>query len=325
MKFLSSALAAGAALALSLPGEAAAQSITMPQDPASLDPEIIVKGERPLTPKEIGNAVDHLTRRTGLFAAIARFETPVCVLVIGLGERADEKIAARIRENVAAVGLQVAKSPKCRPNAIMIITNDMQGTFDSIYHKRQFLIGLPDLREYSLITLKAQLRDKKPAVSWSTLGFGALQNGALLAGQPQSAGFWGWNASRGAPLGGNLRDSAVLLVDFQRLNGVHVHQLADFATVHLLGSPRTATDPANAGVPTILSLFEEGPSKAPQRLTTFDRAYLCGLYRIRTRARNEVVNLASNARMKQNMLDVYDSECVRVGAPHLGAASAPGK
>jgi hypothetical protein len=305
---------------------AAAQSITMPQDPASLDPEIIVQGERPLTPKEIDKATDHLTRRTGLFAPIARFEAPVCVLVIGLGDPADEKIAARIRENVAAVGLAVASSPKCSPNAMLVITNDMQGTFDSIYHKRPFLIGVPAAREYSLITLRAQLRDKKPAISWATFGFGALQNGALLTGQPQSGSFWGWNASSGAPpLGGNTRDSAVLLVDFQRLNGVHVHQLADFATVHLLGSPRTATDPANAGVPTILSLFEQGPKQAPQRLTTFDRAYLCGLYRIRARGINEVVTLASNTRMKQNMLDVYNSECVRVGAPHTVPASAPGK
>jgi hypothetical protein len=140
-------------------------------------------------------------------------------------------------------------------------------------------------------------------------------NASLAATQPQAGSFWGWNTGQMPSVGAAARGMAVVLIDAKRINGVRVHQLADFATVHLLGSPRAATNASEAGVPTILSLFDDDPKRAPQRLTTFDRAYLCGLHRIRVRGTNTTVNLALNTRMKQNMLDVYDSECVRVGAP----------
>ncbi len=277
--------------------------------------QIIVEGERPLAPKEIGKAVEHLTRRTGLFDPIARFETPLCVMVAGLGEQLDEAVAARIKENVRAVGLHLEKKADCQPNAITIFSNDPQATFEIIRNKRSWILGWPIEREYSLITLKAQLRDKKPAVSWSIYGPWMQDNASLVATQPQGGSFWGWNTGRMPSVGGGSRGLAVVLIDAKRLNGTRIHQLADFATVQLLGSPRTATRASEAGVPTILSLFDGDPKHAPQRLTTFDRAYLCGLHRLQQRGSNMVVNLVVNTRMKQNMLDVYDTECVAVGAP----------
>jgi hypothetical protein len=315
MKMRWSVMALGAAALLPVTAASAQEASAADKDEADRIAEIIVEGERRLERKEISKAVDHLTRRTGLFAGIARFETPLCVLVIGLGEPFDEKIAARIRENVQGI-VPLDKRANCRPNAITIITADPEEMFSAIYHKRQFLIGAPAAREYSINTVKRQLREGEPAISWSVFGnvwTGA--NGALLAGQPAGGGFWGWQSAQMPASGGNMRASAVVLLNAKKLNGIHVNQLADFATVHLLGSPRTATNPSEAGVPTILSLFEDGPERAPQRLTTFDRAYLCGLYRIKQRGSNLAVNLVLNSRMKQNMIDVYDSECVRVGAP----------
>lgn len=340
MTMLSSALALGAAMALSL-SAAQAQDTAAPATPATATPDttppaaaaaadqgaagdeadealrrqIIVEGERRLEPEEIGKAAEHLTRRTGLFAPVARFETPLCVMVYGLGEQLNEAVADRIRENVRAVGLVVDKEADCRPNAIAMISNDPQASFETLQNKRAWILGWPFEREYSLVTLKAQLREKRPAVSWAIFGPWMQDNAALAATQPQAGSFWGWNTGRMPSVGAASRGMAVVLIDAKRINGVRVHQLADFATVHLLGSPRATTSPSEAGVPTILSLFDGNPKHAPQRLTTFDRAYLCGLHRIRQRGTNLVINLARNTRMKQNMLDVYDSECVRVGAP----------
>ena len=323
MRRLSLALALGAATCLSLPA-AYAQDTAAPTPASGVDSDeadealrrqIIVEGERRLAPKEIGQALDQLTRRTGLFEPVARFEAPICVMVVGLGQQIDEAIAARIRENVLAVGLRFDDRANCRANAITIITHDPQVTFATLRNKRPWLIGWPQLHEYSPSTLKAQLAAKTPTVSWSTFDAWLPDNRALLAGQPQAGGFWGWNSGRMPTFGGRRRGTAMVLVDAKHLNGIRIHQLVDFLTVHLLGSSRSAINASEAGVPTILSLFDGDPKRAPQRLTTFDRAYLCGLHHIRTRGTNMTVNLAINTRMKQNMLDVYDSECVRVGAP----------
>lgn len=331
MKVLTSALALGTSFCLSLAAaraqDAAPSITTAPSAPVTaadtyavdeeeeaLRRQIIVEGERRLSPQEIGKAVDHLTRRSGMFDPVARFQTPLCVMVVGLSEPLDQKVAARIRENVLAVGLRLDNKANCRANAIALITNDPQATFETLRNKRPWLIGWPELREYSLSSLKAQLAARAPVVSWSTFDVWLPDNGALLAGQPQAGGFWGWNSGQMPALGGRSRGTAIALVDANHLDGIRVHQLADFLTIHLLASPRVATNASEAGVPTILSLFDGDPVRAPQRLSTFDRAYLCGLHRIRARGTNTTVNLAINTRMKQNILDVYDSECVRVGA-----------
>ena len=312
MRFISSALTLGALAAIVVTTPAAAQPIRIPESPAALNPEIIVQGERRLEPQEIDKGIDQLTRRTGLFEPVSRFVSPVCVLVIGLGDAKDAKIAARIRSNVQAVGLQLAAKPDCRPNAITVITDDPRKTFSLIRRKRPFLIGHPVLREFSIASVEGQLKAGRPAVSWSTYAAGQIENLAPLATPGAAPGFWGWNSAPAFARGGNPRFSTVLLLDWKQLDGVHVDQLADFATIHLLGSPRTSGRASDSKVPTILSLFEDGPGRAPQRLTTFDRAYLCGLYHLR--------QAMPNSRMNQNMRDVYDTQCVRVGAPALAPA-----
>jgi len=198
-----------------------------------------------------------------MFDPVARFETPVCVRVAGLGEPFDEQVAARIRENVLAVGLRLDKWADCRPNAMAFITHDPQTTFETIRSKRPWLINWPAWREYSLTSLKAQLAARAPAVSWSMFDVWFPDNGALLAGQPPANGFWGWNSGQMPALGGRRRGIAIALVDAKRIEGDRVHQLADFLTIHLLGSPRVATNASEAGVPTILSLFDGDPARAP--------------------------------------------------------------
>lgn len=295
------------------PLAAAAQDETAANAGSEPDSAIIVQGERPLTRTEITSGVHNLTRRTGLFDPVPRFTNPVCVLVAGMGEPFDSKIADRIRANVVAAGLRLGNK-KCTPNAITIITDDPQAMYTKIRETRPALVGVgitpmrigfDDLREYSRAQLESQLKSGAPAVSWSTYGTDLKDQGML---QDLAAGaFWGWNSRPSFARGGRPRGNSVVLFDSKQLHGVRVHQLADFATVHLLGSPRMSPDKAASDVPTILSLFDQDPSKAPQRLTVFDRTYLCGIYHMREGS--------LGTRMVQNMIDVYDSECVRVGTP----------
>jgi hypothetical protein len=72
-----------------------------------------------------------------------------------------------------------------------------------------------------------------------------------------------------------------MFFDLDQLEDVHVNQLADYATLHLLGNPRDTAERETAGVPTILDLFARGPRKAPLEMTSLDRAYLRGLYQLR--------------------------------------------
>ncbi|MGB7405391.1 MAG: hypothetical protein WA906_06860, partial [Pacificimonas sp.] len=77
------------------------------------------------------------------------------------------------------------------------------------------------------------------------------------------------------------RDVSVVIFDVRRLEGVHLNQLADYATIYLIGSPRRLLEHEKLAGLSILTLFEDGPLAAPIGLTRLDRAYLRGLYSLR--------------------------------------------
>lgn len=94
-------------------------------------------------------------------------------------------------------------------------------------------------------------------------------------------------------------------------------------TVNITDDPaamQRAIPSEDVSVPTILTLFDDGRKSAPQQLTAFDRAYLCGLYDVPSVAMPAI--LAS--RLNQNVRQAYDSNCANaMPAAALAHASAP--
>lgn len=192
-------------------------------------------------------------------------------------------VAERIRANVREAGIALADGP-CKPNALVSANRRPESVIGALRKRDPQLFN----RE-SDAAIRRQLAADSPVIAWGETTLRA--NDGLIFGERSTASqnpafvvpaFFGAAPSRHrAPLY-QAKVNALVFFDLDRLEDVHVHQLADFATLHLLGDPRDPVDHAEAGVPTILSLFAEGAAKAPQAMTSLDRAYLRGLYTLRS-------------------------------------------
>ncbi|MGY6552174.1 MAG: hypothetical protein ACXIT4_09820 [Erythrobacter sp.] len=284
-------------------------------DGDATDAEIIVRGDRPLERREISKGLFELTRRPGLQEVLPRFHTPLCVSVVGLGKSYDGQIAERIRRNAEAFGLDVDKG-RCSPNAVVLIAGDPAEAFQTVRDKRPELLGAPLWREVTIRVLEHELEIKKPAVSWSH-SMPVSHDDVSNFNPFGFAEIRVWAPNRATATHYRARQSAVVLFDYSQLNGVHIDQLADFATLHLLGSPQRSVSAEDAPVPTILTLFDEGPASAPKGLTRFDRAYLCGLYKM---PRNYYATA-----LNRDVFLAYENSCNAPQAKPVAAAASDKK
>lgn len=266
--------------ALASHGVSAAQE---QQSAAAEETAIEVQGDRALNRDEILNGQRQLYTQDLPYRTAGRFYDPVCVAVVGLAGNQNEMVADRIRANMRDAGVALADAG-CKPNALVAANRKPKAVIDALKVRDPQLFNRD-----SEAAIRRQIAAGQPAISWGETIFRA--NDGMLFGERSTAGsnpafslpvFWGALPSRQrAPLY-QTKVNAIVFFDLDRLKDVHVKQMADYATLHLLGDPRDPANYAASGVPTILSLFAHGPQKAPLEMTSIDRAYLRGLYRMRS-------------------------------------------
>ena len=248
-------------------------------------PTIEVLGERPLTPEEVRKSVRDIFEIRMPFDPIPRFHDDLCLKVAGLGETFDAEVAARIRANATAAGLKTGR-PDCKTNALVMVVDRPARLIERLRDEYPQLFTVNANRE-----IDAQLGARRPAIVWSPdglrnsrgapmAGTSALPGGQVITANP-SVAFQQSDAyfpSRIRVPFSRTKEVSVVVFDVRQLDDVHLVQLADYATVHLLATPRRDVAVTGGEVPTILSLFALGPRAAPAELTALDRAYLKGLY-----------------------------------------------
>ncbi len=247
------------------------------------DHDIEVSGDRPLVRDEIVRG-QHQIYANGLpYRTALRFHDPICVAVVGFEAGQNEMIAERIRGNIRDAGIALADA-SCKPNALLSANRDPAAVIKALKGRDPQLFS-----RASEESIRSQLAAGKPAIAWGETAVRA-NDGMVMSGMsatdpsPVNAYpvYTGPAPSRlRAPLY-ESKVNAIVFLDMDRLEEMHVHQVADYATLHLLGTPRDPADYEAAGVPTILSLFTKGPRRAPIGMTALDRAYLRGLYQLRS-------------------------------------------
>lgn len=111
---------------------------------------------------------------------------------------------------------------------------------------------------------------------------------------------------------GLARTGAFVVFDVRQLADVRLDQLADYATMQLLTTPRRQIDFDDLAADTILTLFHDGPWAAPQQLTRLDKSYLHGLYAMRPNewgARLYALAKAANEDLSRADRDSGTAEC----------------
>jgi hypothetical protein len=237
--------------------------------------EIEVQGQRMLDKSALGASLRKMIAPIRMFDVVPRYEQTFCIAVDGLEPEANQLIKDRIVQTALNVGLRAAR-PKCRVNAVVMIVDDPKKTFDLIHRRHTALLGSINSRDIHTRTIVEQLEAGRPFVNWNS-----LSNGPPLMFDDIFTGFFPVRGMAFRDAGRHIpKQMSVIMFDRAQLEEASLGQVADFASLYLLGMPRRQIDFDNVAVTSVLSLFADGPQSAPAQMTEFDAAYLAGLYKM---------------------------------------------
>jgi len=237
--------------------------------------EIEVLGQREIARQVFKDNLRDMTERLSVFESMPRFFEPLCLEVAGLEADQARFVAERILATSRELGLGEPRA-RCRANAVVIVVDDPERMYKRLVNKRLDLVGVLPFRDVHTRRIENEVRAGQPVVWWSVLSTMSAQgvtfNDLGLAVSQNPA------ASRTSAATYRPRALTVVMYDARKLDGATLEQIADHAALHILGMPRRQIDFSDVDLPSMLTLFADGPETAPRSLTDFDRAYLQGLY-----------------------------------------------
>jgi hypothetical protein len=269
--------------------------------PAPLPPveSVVVTGIR--SPQALYDYVGAVAAPTRLAGKMARWEVPVCPIVMGLNPTAVQFITRRLREVAAGAGAPVNGDPKCRPNIQIVFTTAPQALVDDIRKKQGDLLGyfdtLKQLDELATVTRPIQAwymtatRDVRGQLQIDTPRTMGIE--MILAANippvwlPQARAFAVTNSRLGDGLRANLHH-VTIIADPTKLLEYEMGPVADYVTMLALSQ---MVSPGHCqSLPTITNLLAEGCPRIPGSLSDIDLGYLRGLYHMNAE-RHKIVQI----------------------------------
>lgn len=206
--------------------------------------------------------------------SLTRWDEPVCPLVAGLPQDQGEAVLARLSADVRAAGGPLGPR-HCRANLYVVVAADPSRLVDQWRRKDHGLFGHghpPEIRRFT--------ESSDPVRVWynsgiqSTDGMPPSPDPTQLGGAPQltvpvAPSRLEFQAVRAL-------SSVLVIAQAKTVNGVTTDQFADYVAMVALAR----IDPKNRppAAPTILALFDGRPADAAAGLTTWDAAFLRGVY-----------------------------------------------
>jgi hypothetical protein len=271
------------------------------------DEEVIVRPPAASNQEEVRSYVQALTSPTRTRSPMPRWYGPLCVGVVGMQAAQAQVFNDRIGEVAEAVRLQVQGSG-CRPNVLIHFARDADAVARGIADQTNLVSannstgnsqGEDALRDF------VQTQDavrwwhvSRTATDGVTFGRDSQQNGEQertrvqeftgeagsstqaqeqeeQTGEQFSSGTRVRDVSRLRGGVMEMMDYVIIVIDANRTSHTTVGALADYVAMVTLAqiNPQAET----AGAPTILNLFE-GAAETQTALTSWDLAYLRGLY-----------------------------------------------
>jgi hypothetical protein len=247
---------------------------TAPQQaPAAQEQDIVVSGQRRIAPAAARHFVhDIATTRED---QLARFNQPVCPMVIGLPAQYAGMVVERIRDIARRSGAGAAPA-KCRPNLALIVAENADDLVAGLRAHSTIFAGL------DRVEIERAMR-KGPVHVWHRDEI--LNEDGIGVGHPTGGESGGGSFDTLPTL--QVRHAsivdlptiqamtgAIIVVDADALIGKTLFQIADYVTMRTLGGARP---PAGGTSDTILTLFDAG-AMPPPGATFLDITYLDALY-----------------------------------------------
>lgn len=233
----------------------------------SVSGDIIVTGRKPVQRKDaLTYARDTSVSIDG---QLARFNDPVCPMVIAFPKVIAEQIVARIRDVAEAAGLRVAKAG-CKGNVVLIATDNGSAVIRELKRRGASLLGGLDPFDVDRL-----IKDPGPVHAWTLT---QLENEegekpiVPMVGLPETRVR---SVSHINPSTQQAIYLSVVMVDWPVMYGKSSVQIADYAAMRTLAITRPAK--GDGVVDTILALFDPAAKGLPE-LSAADLAYLQSLY-----------------------------------------------
>lgn len=201
---------------------------------------------------------------------VSRRGPDLCPVVAGAAKDVNSYVRSRLRQVASDVGLKFA-ARKCYPNLMILFSREPEAMLDQARQRGKI--------RYDAISLSRIDRFKANAnpVRWLSYTGEVAAYGDISSGDTDIRAMRAPDSHILQPVASRLNYSLVV-VDARKTDGVEIGALADYLTLITLADIRPdARQPDQAS---ILNLFAE--PGGPKRMTASDRAYLRGLYTLKT-------------------------------------------
>lgn len=260
-----------ALLSLAVAHPASAQQ----QVPEPESEEVVVTGVRDVE-RQARDFVDALTPAR-VRGQIARFEGNACPAAYGLNAGQKAVVEARLRRLAEAAGAPLGNMG-CSPNAILMVVDDKRSFLAELRRRHPHYFGALTPRE-----VRRLVGASGPVAAWQlngtvdARGISVEDTGDAASAETRSARNFD-APSRITPHVRPAFQATALVVERGALQGLTTTQLADYAAMRLLAR----TEPerlAGSSANSILTIIDAPMGSAvPITLTTWDLAFLRGLY-----------------------------------------------
>ena len=203
--------------------------------------------------------------------SMARWSVHLCIFAAGLLAKEGDFVQRRIADVASEAGIPVEPAG-CAANFVVVVTPDPEGFLRDWWSEEPNLFN----RERGHGGVERMIRTDRPVRVWHN----ACNAPPALARNYRLNVEWDCNTGT---LGSRITRaavrsiySAIVVVDFRRIEGLTWGQVADY--VAMIGLAQLRSDAETGTVPTILSLFEDGGDERAKALTVWDQAFLKSVY-----------------------------------------------
>jgi hypothetical protein len=252
--------------------------------PASL-PGIATEEARAALEHRVDAFVRAITRNRGLSDddSIVRWNTPICVSVVGLTAEDIKIVSARLLQIASSAGAPLARAP-CQPNFIIVATSEPDRVLNAWYARDKRLFG--DATP-SLIHQFLEGSQSRPVRVWYNIDMGrksGMRNGHFVPSNTR--------AESSAFVGNTVFDffSIFAIIDTNRTEHTTLNQLT--AYVAMAGLTHVDLDADLGSAPSILRLFAPSTENQPSGLSSWDAAFLKALYQSNQTSRTQRFEIA---------------------------------
>jgi hypothetical protein len=216
--------------------------------------------------------------------SMGRWAVPPCVFAAGLVPSEREFVERRIAGVAAEAGIPVGASD-CAPNFVVVVSTDPEAFL------REWWSAEPQLfnKERGVGGIERMIRADRPVRVWHNVCNAPpnlARNFRLSVEVSCGVGQLGSRITRAAV---RAIYTAIVVVDFRRIEGLTFGQVADY--VAMVGLAKLREDPQPGAVPTILGLFHDGGEDRARALTVWDQAFLKSVYASRDGSVTEVTQV----------------------------------